>query len=91
MSNLAVFVHLDGSHEPVWVDPYAWVDPFYEAEIYALKWAVVQERYDRDTREMRERHAQEIEYMRAQLEAIQRTAADILAMQNPPPIIVKVR
>lgn len=56
----------------VWRDPYEWVDPFSEAEEWALRWASVKSRRDEDVYRLREAHEREVRVLRAQNEALVR-------------------
>lgn len=53
-----------------WRDPYEWVDPFAEAEEWALRWA--RERQRSDTTRLREAHAHEVRVLKSQRDALLR-------------------
>lgn len=88
MRDLLVYTSLEGEMTALW-EPFAWVDPFEEAEFYACRWAALHQRRKADIDALREDHARETAWLRAQLEATVKTAMDLLALKNiPPPIIV---
>lgn len=69
----------------VWRDVYEWVDPFAEAEEWALRWA--DERRNSDTTRLREAHEHEVKVLRAQFDALLRTATQLAATQQPPQMV----
>lgn len=88
-SAFALFVDRDDNLSVEQVEPFAWIDPFAEVEAWALKAGRAE--VDRDYRVavMRRDHEREVHHLRAQLEALQKAAADILATQNNPMLVVK--
>lgn len=68
---MALEVHesVDGTLS-VWRDPYEWVDPFAEAEMWALAWAKGQRTRDAEIEKATEQVAAHVHAIRLQLDAL---------------------
>ena len=85
---LQIHTDLEGNLSAVWRDPYEWVDPFAEAEFWALEAAEVRLYAERRLDAERQRYDREVSLLNDVIQTQHKAMTEWAAL-HAPPIIVK--